>query len=137
MAELKLICVNSDLELDQSITTAGTAVITSSPSSYEKIDGKGIYAGDVTVSVSGFKGGNISDGGGYVVTTPGSGTDTLSPSSDSCKAGGEYVLREGDNVDVTVSGIITNSTNPQDTRTVTQTVNVKISDAGQSYIKSY
>lgn len=98
----------------------GTVSITSPESTTTNLEGKGCYSGPLNVSVS-----NFADTTTQIVQGTGSGV--INPSSTKVKVDGKFVVLEGDSCDVLVSGIHSVSGSP-----LTQTVNVKISNAGQS-----
>lgn len=116
------------LEIEGALT--GDAEITTPASQNEKIDGKGIYSGPQTVSVTNYRGGSIVDNPetGTVVVTPGAGVGTMNPSCQTMKAGGKFVITDDDTCQVTVSATL--SVYGQETVGV-ETVTVKISDPGQ------
>lgn len=65
---------------------AGT-VIPGFPSLFCNIDSKGIYKGSLSVSITGYNGGGVSNG---------TGSGVMIPTSLCCKVDNETVLREGD-----------------------------------------
>lgn len=97
-----------------------TAQITTPASTKVKADGKGVYSGPLTISISGYSGQGIEVG---------TGTDTLQPTATKVKVEGKMVILEGDQVTITVTG-----QTPQGA-SASVPVNVKIQDAGQSKAK--
>lgn len=106
---------------------AGTITISSDASSNSKIDGKGIYAGDITISISNFSGPGF---------TNGSGSGTLSGSAQFVSVDGEHVVLEGDQSEsINVTATITPPpATPPYTMTVPTTVT--ITSAGQLSVQA-
>ena len=106
---------------------AGTITISSAASSNSKIDGKGIYAGDITISISNFSGPGF---------TGGSGSGTLSGSAQFVSVDGKHVVLEGDQSEsISVGATIT----PQPISppyTVTILTVVTITSAGQISVQA-
>lgn len=103
-----------------------TAQITTAPSTKVKCDGKAAYYGDLTIQISGYT--------SEVITVPGSGSGsgTLSGSATKVKIEGQPAVLEGDSVVITVNG---EAYSGSTTIPVSEPVEVKISNAGQSKVK--
>lgn len=97
----------------------GTATITTPESTTTKINGNGVYSGPLSTSVS-----NFADPSTQIVQ--GMGVGVINPSATKTSVDGKKVVLEGDSCDVLVSGVHAVSGIP-----LSQTVNVKISNAGQ------
>jgi len=106
----------------------GTVSITSQPSMKAKADGKGIYAGQLQISVSGLTQGSSG------TATPGSATGAISPTASKTKAGTQLVLRVGDRVDGLVAS---DAQMPAGSSTAPSpiTFSVEITEAGQTKMK--
>lgn len=104
--------------------SGGTFTITSTPRMKTKVGGKGVYAGTLTWT---FAGGN---GAGC---TPGSviGSGSISPGAASVRDDGLFVVLEGDQVSANFQGVASNGATVPFTG-----VPVKVSSAGQSYMKA-
>lgn len=98
----------------------GTATITTSESTTTKINGNGVYSGPLSISVS-----NFADPTTQIVQGMGGGV--INPSATKTSVDGNNVVLEGDSCDVLVNGVHAVSGMP-----LSQTVNVKISNAGQT-----
>ena len=98
----------------------GTVSISSPESTTVKFDGKGCYSGPLNISVS-----NFADTSTQIVQ--GAGFGVINPTSTKVKVDGNFVVLEGDNCDVLITGVHSASG-----VTLTQTVNVQISNAGQT-----
>lgn len=102
----------------------GAITITSVPSLKSFTSGKAIYRGNLSFTVSGFTGGDI--------TVPGSGTGSGSIVSTATKnkADGQFVMLEGDKA----TGVVITGLKPAGTSTVPAfcTIDVEINNAGQS-----
>lgn len=122
----KLIAVQGcTLEIVEEGKSALSKQISTSPSSNVKFDGKGAYSGTLQIVLSEYTGGAIVSGSGATVT-PG----TLSGSAQYVKIDGNSAVLEGDTSDtITVFGLDSMG------HSVTDTCTVKISDAGQDYVK--
>lgn len=81
-----------------------------------KVDGNGLYAGNLNISVT-----NATDGQG---ATAGTGAGVFVPSSSYCTADGEKLLLEGDEATIQVAG--TKNGEP-----FTWTLTAKMKSAGQ------
>lgn len=113
------------LEIVEEGKSATSISITTAPSTDVKFDGKGAYSGTLQITLSGYTGGYIVSGSGGTVT-PG----TLSGSAQYVKIDGNSAVLEGDTSDViTVVGSDSMG------HSVTDTCTVKISNAGQDYVK--
>lgn len=102
------------------------AQITTSPKTDVKCGGKSTYAGDLNIKISSYSSSVIT------VTGSGSGSDTLHPSATHVKIKGEPVALKGDSVTITVNG---KAYAGQTTIDVSESVIVKISNAGQSVVQ--
>lgn len=101
----------------QIMSGAGVATITTPPSTKLKANGKPVYIGPLTVSVTGFS--------GAVVTGGGTGTGTINPTSIG-KTEGKGIVREGDTSQpITISGVNASGS------PATEVTTVKIVSAGQ------
>lgn len=105
-------------------TGGGTVSISTSPSDKVKADGKGIYFGPISISVSG------SDGGGLIGDGNGAGTGVITGTGSKVTSGGQPALLEGDTVTVAVTGTTTSGNVVTPVKDVPVTVKVK--KAGQS-----
>lgn len=85
------------------------------------VDGKGVYAGSLSISVT-----NATDGSG---ASAGMGSGVFVPSSSYCTADGEKVLLEGDEATIQVAG--TKSGEP-----FSWTLTAKIKSAGQDSVSA-
>lgn len=112
--------VTSNCSLDTGTYTAASTTITCAKSC--KADGYDIYYSTMTVTLA-----TVTDASGNVCPTI---VATISPSATKNKINGMAVLLEGDSG--SGSGTFTNSATGA---TVVETVNVKISSAGQSKVK--
>lgn len=113
------------LEIVEEGKSALSITISTSPSTDVKFDGKGAYRGTVQIAISGYTGGSIVSASGATVT-PG----TLSGSAQHVKIDGNSAVLEGDTSDViTVEGYDSMG------HLVPDTCTVKISNAGQDYVK--
>lgn len=115
------------IEVGGAVIGAGNVSITSPASINSKVKlgvvTKGIYAGQIGVSVSGYTDSAIAGG---------IGSGVISPSATTMKIDNQAVVLEGDSGQVVLSG-----TNPQSGSPVSgYTVTVKISVAGQSVVKA-
>lgn len=91
-------------------------------SSVTKVDGNGVYAGMLSISVSG------ADNG---VNTGGSGSGFFIPGSSYCTVDHQKVLIEGDEATIVVEGTIKESGLP-----ASWNVTAKIQSAGQTHVKA-
>lgn len=91
-------------------------------SSVAKVDGKGVYAGMLPISVFG------ADNG---ANTGGSGAGFFVPGSTYCSVDGQNVLLEGDEASILVAG-----TNKESGLPVSWVVTAKIQSAGQASLKA-
>lgn len=98
----------------------GLVNITTPPSNKVKFDGKGIYMGTITVSISGYTNGTI---------TGGIGIGYISGSSENNSFGSNLVRENDESGQITITGTKPNG-NPG-----TATVTVKIADAGQKKVQ--
>lgn len=115
------------IEVGGAVIGAGNVNITSPSSTNSEVVlgvlSKGIYAGQMAVSVAGYTDSAISGG---------TGSGTISPSATKMKIDSQAVVLEGDSGQVVLSG-----TNPQSGSPVSgYTVTVKIISAGQSVVKA-
>ena len=109
------------IEVGGVIIGSGNVSITSTASTNSKVDGNGIYAGQMAVSVSGYADASI---------TGGSGSGMINPSAQYISVDSMPVVLEGDSGEVVLSG-----TNPQSGSPVSgYTVTVKVVSAGQSVV---
>lgn len=108
-------------ELECSSGTA-TLTITTAPSAKVKFGGKAAYMGDLSVTISGYLGGSITNGDGV-------GSAVISGSSVNKVEGAACVLEGDESAQVTVTG--TNSGGSAASAVIT----VKVSAAGQSVCK--
>jgi len=106
---------NGDATLSAS---AGSASITASPSTKDKLNGKGIFSGSMGVSVSGATQGSC-------VTASGAGS--ISPTATKDKAEGAAVIRKGDSTSVSVTGVDPSQMGAP----CNFSVDVEVDDAGQ------
>lgn len=113
------------LEIVEEGKSALSKQISTSPSSDVKFDGKGAYSGTIQIALSGYTGGRIVAESGATVT-PG----TLSGSAQYVKIDGNSAVLEGD-----ISDTITVVGSDSMGHSVTDTCTVKISNAGQDYVK--
>lgn len=107
-------------------TGGGTVSISTSPSDKVKADGKGIYFGPISISVSG------SDGGGLIGDGNGAGPGVITGTGSSIKSDGQPALLEGDTATVLVSGTTTSGSTV--TPVLNVSVTVKVKKAGQSVV---
>lgn len=113
------------LEIVEEGKSALSKQISTSPSIDVKFDGKGAYSGTIQITLSGYTGGSIVSGSG-ATDTPG----TLSGSAQYVKIDGNSAVLEGDTSDtITVIGLDSMG------HSVTDYCTVKISNAGQDYVK--
>lgn len=105
----------------------GVAQITTQASLKVKADGKGVYFGNIDVSVSGYSDSTI--------TVPGSGSGkiTIQPSAQKVKVEGDYVILEGDSGDAMIDGMAQQG---QAQVAVKSKVTAKIEVAGQMKVKA-
>ena len=105
----------------------GVAQITTQASLKVKADGKGVYFGNIDVSVSGYSDSTI--------TVPGSGSGkiTIQPSAQKVKVEGDYVILEGDSGDAMIDGMAQQG---QTQVAVKSKVTAKIEVAGQMKVKA-
>lgn len=100
----------------------GTKTVTTAPSSVFKIDGKGVYAKEIIVSITDYLGGAITDGNGI-------GVGTIKSSAQYTKTEGEFVVLEGDESEqFTIKGTASGSY-------AEQVVTIKVQSAGQNFTK--
>lgn len=107
------------MEIDYGENQVGSCVLGPTDSKCS-IDGNGVYAGQLTISLSGVSNSTMSQG---------EGAGFFVPSSEHVTAGGLPVLLEGDEAIVPVVGIVTESGNPS-----SWVVTAKISSAGQDSV---
>lgn len=102
------------------------AQIQTPPIQSVKCEGKAVYAGSLTIQITGYS--------SAVITVPGSGSGsgTLQGSAANVKIEGKSAVLEGDNVTITVNGQATSGTS---TIPVSEPVTVSISSAGQTSVK--
>ena len=105
----------------------GVAQISTQASLKVKADGKGVYFGNIDVSVSGYFDNTIT------VPGSGSGTITIKPSARKVKVEGDYVILEGDSGDAMIDGMAQQG---QTQVAVKSKVTAKIQFAGQSKVKA-
>ena len=105
----------------------GVAQITTQASLKVKADGKGVYFGNIDVSVSGYSDSTIT------VPGSGSGTITIKPSAQKVKVEGDYVILEGDSGDAMIDGMAQHG---QTQVAVKSKVTAKIEVAGQMKVKA-
>ena len=105
----------------------GVAQITTQASLKVKADGKGVYFGNIDVSVSGYFDNTIT------VPGSGSGTITIKPSAQKVKVEGDYVILEGDSGDAMIDGMAQQG---QTQVEVKSKVTAKIEVAGQIKVKA-
>ena len=105
----------------------GVAQISTQASLKVKADGKGVYFGNIDVSVSGYSDNTIT------VPGSGSGTITIKPSARKVKVEGDYVILEGDSGDAMIDGMAQKG---QTQVAVKSKVTAKIQFAGQSKVKA-
>ena len=105
----------------------GVAQISTQASLKVKADGKGVYFGNIDVSVSGYFDNTIT------VPGSGSGTITIKPSAQKVKVEGDYVILEGDSGDAMIDGMAQQG---QTQVAVKSKVTAKIQFAGQSKVKA-
>ena len=105
----------------------GVAQISTQASLKVKADGKGVYFGNIDVSVSGYSDNTIT------VPGSGSGTITIKPSARKVKVEGDYVILEGDSGDAMIDGMAQQG---QTQVAVKSKVTAKIQFAGQSKVKA-
>ena len=105
----------------------GVAQISTQASLKVKADGKGVYFGNIDVSVSGYFDNTIT------VPGSGSGTITIKPSARKVKVEGDYVILEGDSGDAMIDGMAQQG---QTQVAVKSKVTAKIQLAGQSKVKA-
>lgn len=105
----------------------GVAQISTQASLKVKADGKGVYFGNIDVSVSGYFDNTIT------VPGSGSGTITIKPSAKKVKVEGDYVILEGDSGDAMIDGMAQQG---QTQVAVKSKVTAKIQFAGQSKVKA-
>lgn len=102
--------------------STGKATITTLPSSFTKINSKGVYSGPINVSITGWTNGTIKAG---------TGSGVINPNAKYTKADGKLVFLKGAKSEsIPVTGTI--ETQPY---TDTKIITIEISDAGQSEIK--
>ena len=105
----------------------GVAQISTQASLKVKADGKGVYFGNIDVSVSGYFDNTIT------VPGSGSGTITIKPSAQKVKVEGDYVILEGDSGDAMIDGMAQQG---QTQVAVKSKVTAKIQFSGQSKVKA-
>ena len=105
----------------------GVAQISTQASLKVKADGKGVYFGNIDVSVSGYFDNTIT------VPGSGSGTITIKPSARKVKVEGDYVILEGDSGDAMIDGMAQQG---QTQVAEKSKVTAKIQFAGQSKVKA-
>ena len=105
----------------------GVAQINTQASLKVKADGKGVYFGNIDVSVSGYSDNTIT------VPGSGSGTITIKPSAQKVKVEGDYVILEGDSGDAMIDGMAQQG---QTQVAVKSKVTAKIEVAGQIKVKA-
>lgn len=86
-----------------------------------KADGKGVYAGNLQITVT-----SATDGSG---ATEGSGVGFFEPSSEFCTADGEKFLLEGDEASINVVGVKNGEPYPW-------VLTAKVQSAGQTSVKA-
>ena len=105
----------------------GVAQISTQASLKVKADGKGVYFGNIDVSVSGYFDNTIT------VPGSGSGTITIKPSAKKVKVEGDYVILEGDSGDAMIDGMAQQG---QTQVAVKSKVTAKIQFAGQNKVNA-
>lgn len=109
----------------------GVATFVTAPGLKARANGKAIYTGDITISVSGVTNpttnATIPSG-----TSPDPETFTLSPTSAKCRIGGKKPLRIGDKVSVLVNPLV--PATPSPTPSPTSMV-VRVANAGQQKVR--
>lgn len=107
-----------------------TSIQIVTPASKNTIEKKGIYYGTLNISISGFSSTNVPNW----IPMSGSGSGTLSPTSQHVSVNGKMVVRADDeSATITINGqISTESGN----KPAIDMVTVKITDAGQTKIKA-
>ena len=115
------------IEVGGAVIGSGTVTPTSPASTNTKVKlgaaTKGIYAGQIAITVSNYVDAAISQG---------TGTGFINPSALKNKIDNQAVVLEGDSGQVVLSGV-----NPQSGSPVSgYTVTVKVSSAGQSVVKA-
>jgi hypothetical protein len=85
----------------EDVTGGGTVSITSTPSQSSLADGKGIFFGPVSISVS------QSNGGGSITDGNGAGAGTITGSDNNHLENGQPALLEGDTATIQVTGTTT------------------------------
>lgn len=100
--------------------TLGVGVVTiiTQPSVTVLADSKGVYAGPMSVTITGYVGGSI------VINGQASGI--IQPTAVCVKADSQYVMRQGDNLSLVITGSDASG------HTTTQIDTVTISNAGQT-----
>ena len=109
------------LPVETGVILAGVSVI-SAPSANVKVDGSGVYAGDVDVKAA------TATFNGYVAENV---DFTLHPSASFTSADGEKVLLEGDTSDTITATGKNPSLTPQE---ITFPVTLKVLNAGQANV---
>lgn len=105
----------------------GVAQISTQASLKVKADGKGVYFGNIDVSISGYSDSTIT------VPGSGSGTITIKPSAQKVKVDGDYVILEGDSGSAMIRGKAQVGQTQVD---VQSNVTAKIEVAGQVKVKA-
>lgn len=105
----------------------GVTQISTQASLKVKADGKGVYFGNIDVSISSYFDSTIT------VPGSGSGTITIKPSAQKVKVDGDYVILEGDSGSAMISG---KAQVGQTQVNVQSKVTAKIELAGQSKVKA-
>lgn len=105
-------------------TGIGNISITTPASTNTKVDSKGVYAGTLTISITGLSGSGF---------TNGSGVGTLTGSAQNSKIDNQAIVLEGDQSDVITVKATTTSTPP--TQIEVPTI-VTIVSAGQTVMKA-
>lgn len=109
-------------------TVTGEITIVTQPSQTEKVGGSGVYAGPIAFTVANMK--SLDCGS----VSPGTGVGVINPTATSMKAGGMFVIREGDESSQLAS---IGATKPNDgpppppAMSCTISYKVKVSFAGQ------
>lgn len=119
----KIAAEGCTLELDKG---NGVVSITTPASMTVKGDGKGLYRGQLAISISGYTGGSIT------VAGSGTGAGVINGSAEKTTIDGLAAVLEGDNVTVTVAGL--KPLESGGTEPTTENVKVTIKDAGQGKV---
>jgi hypothetical protein len=111
------------LEIVEEGKSALSIQISTSPSSNVKFDGKGAYSGQLSITLSGYTGGDI-------VSESGTGEGSLSGTAQHVKIDGKSAVLEDDkSLSISLVGVNSRGRPAYDSCTV------KIASAGQDYVK--